>query len=58
MKKQDKAKMELYKQFIIHMHGKEAIDRLELEYAIQQTNELLEIRDEHEFEKKRKEYEI
>ena len=56
MKKQDKAKMELYKQFIIHMHGKEAIDRLELEYAIQQTNELLEIRDEHEFEKKRKEY--
>ena len=53
MKNNDKEKLELYKQFILHMHGKQALDRLELEYAVQKTNDMLEYRDERQFEKSR-----
>lgn len=47
---------ELYKNFIIQAHGKPALDRLEMEYAILKTNEVLECRDEKQRENLRKLY--
>lgn len=37
-----KEQNELYKQFIISTHGPEAINRLNMEYAVLKTNERLE----------------
>lgn len=48
---------ELYKQFIIQAHGKPALDRLEMEYAILSTDKVLETRTTKEFERMRREYE-
>ena len=48
---------ELYKQYIIQNHGRPALDRLEMEYAILKTNEVLETRTTKEFERMRRQYE-
>jgi len=48
---------ELYKEFILQMHGKQALDRLEMEYAILSTDKVLETRTTKEFERMRREYE-
>lgn len=45
---------ELYKQFILMTHGKPTLDRLNLELAVQKTNEVLEANDMTEFEARRK----
>lgn len=49
-----KEQNELYKQFIVLNHGQHTLDRLNLEYAVQKTNAMLEIRDTDEFERMRK----
>lgn len=48
---------ELYKQYILQMHGQSALDRLEMEWAVLTTNKVLETRTTKEFERMRREYE-
>lgn len=47
----------IYKNFIIQKYGKQALDRLEMEYAILSTDKVLETRTTKEFERMRREYE-
>lgn len=53
MNKDDKIKdlqykIELYKQFITLLNGPEALQRIEREYAVERTNEVLERRGKEE----------
>ena len=53
MNKDDKIKdlqykIELYKQFITLLNGPDALQRIEREYAVQRTNEVLERRSKEE----------
>lgn len=47
----------IYKNFIIQKYGKKALDHLDMEYAILETNKVLETRTTKEFERMRREYE-
>lgn len=48
--KTDKELLEIYKQFIIQHHGQPALDRLDLEFAVIRTNNLLNVRDAKQFD--------
>lgn len=48
---------DIYKNFIIQKYGKEALDHLDMELAILETNKVLETRTTKEFERMRREYE-
>lgn len=48
-----KEQNELYKDYILKHSGQPALDRLNLELAIQRTNYVLEARDKKEFEQRR-----
>lgn len=55
--KQLKQLNDIYKNFIIQKYGKEALDHLDMEYAILETNKVLETRTTKEFERMRRQYE-
>jgi len=48
-----KEQNELYKDYILKHSGQPALDRLNLELAVQRTNYVLEARDKEEFEQRR-----
>ena len=52
-----KEENKIYKDYIINKFGYKILNQLDLELAVLRTNELLEIRNNKEFELKRKEYE-
>lgn len=54
--KQLKQLNDIYKNFIIQKYGKEALDHLDMEYAVLTTNKVLETRTTKEFERMRREY--
>lgn len=48
---------DIYKNFIIQKYGKEALDHLDMEFAVIKTNKVLETRTTKEFERIRRQYE-
>ena len=48
---------DIYKNFIIQKYGKEALDHLDMEFAVIKTNKVLETRTTKEFERMRRQYE-
>lgn len=52
-----KEENKIYKDYIINKFGYKILNQLDLELAVLRTNELLEIRNNKEFELKRKQYE-